>query len=249
MNIFSSHLVINFILIFFRILFLISYLFVFSSRTIPMKIKTSLSFLLAILFLQNATPISTVELTYLNIGLLIFNELLIAFLIGFAINIILYSYKILGELLSFSAGLTMANIYDPSTGAQEQIFNKFFYIVLIFIFFNSGFLELIVYGLNNLFSILPVGTNIFEKYNLYTFLIDKYVQVFTTILVMAMPFFLVTTLTDIYFGYVTRNSPSFNIFGISFQMKFLMLSALIYFLLPYINTSFSNMLFSLKDIN
>jgi len=206
-----------------------------------MKIKTAISLILSIIFIDKI-KYDFSDISSIQLFLIILNEAFIAFLIGLSINIIFYSYKIFGELLSFSAGLSMAQMFDPSTGAQEQVMNKLFYVLIIYIFFYSGFYELLIMGINNLFIYFPVGVNIFTATNFYDFIITKFAYVLLTMYIMALPFFLMTTLTDIYFGYSTRNSPSFNIFAIAFQMKFAMLLFFLMIMTPKIITNFTNIL-------
>jgi flagellar biosynthetic protein FliR len=247
MGLFDKNYGIILVLVFSRFLFIFAFLFLLSSRAINPKIKSSIA-LSFTLFTVSFTDFNLPEhIKVLELGILFFNQLLIGFTIAFIINIIFYAYKMFGELLSFSAGLSMAQLYDPSTGMQEQIFNKLFYIVIIYLFFYSGFYQTLIIGTQNLFIIFPLDYNLIGNNNIIEFVMEKISYTLLSIFIMSLPFFLITTLIDVYFGYSTRNTPAFNVFAVAFQVKFLLLFILLMILTPEITTNFSNMLLNLQE--
>jgi len=247
LSLFENNFGITLILVYSRFLFIFVFLFLLSSVAVNAKIKSSIALFFALLTMSFIEFNLPEDIKVLDLAVLFLNQLFIGFSIAFIINITFYAYKMFGELLSFSAGLSMAQLYDPSTGMQEQIFNKLFYIVLIYLFFYSGFYQVLIVGTQNLFVIFPINYNLLSNDNLMVFAMEKMTFTLLSIFIMSLPFFLITTLIDIYLGYSTRNTPSFNVFAIAFQVKFLLLFILLLILTPEITTNFSNILLNLQE--
>lgn len=236
-----------FILVFARFVFIFSFMFIISSPAINFKIKALISFFLALIFIDKANVdlSSITTATYVE---LIANELLIAFTISLAVNIVLYSYKIFGELLSYSAGLSMAQIFDAATGAQEQILNKLFYVAVAYLFFSMDIYQLFLLSLNNMYIVFPVGYDMLNNFKAIEFMSSKFSIVLMNMFVLTLPFFLLTTIIDIYFGYSTRNSPAFNIFAIAFQVKFILLVTFLYLISTYIIEDIHDLIINIGTI-
>lgn len=212
------------ILIFARIGFLFGMLGFFIGTTIPVKFKVVIVFWLTVFYssiIVNKQMYEKINLLLSEKTLieLILNEFLIALLIVSVVNIFVYIYKVLGEFISFSAGLSMTQIYDPSSGTQDQVFNKFFWIISLYVFFNSGLYYVLISGLTTVMTTIDFGTVLIDQLNYVEFYTNKLSKLTTMVFVLAMPFFILTSSVDLFFGYMTRNTPAFNIFSIAFQLK------------------------------
>lgn len=220
----TDYYIAPYILIFARIGFLFGMIGFFIGSTIPMKFKVTIVFWLTLFYSsiivneQMYEKISAL-LSVKSLPELILNEFLIALLIVGIINIFVYIYKILGEFISFSAGLSMTQIYDPGSGTQDQVFNKFFWIMTIYVFFNSELYYVLLVGLKNVLISLEFGTLLMNEMNYMEFYTHKLTNLTLMVFVLAMPFFILTSTVDLFFGYMTRNTPAFNIFSIAFQLK------------------------------
>jgi len=233
-----------FIIIFFRFIVLFSYTFFLSSKAINFKIKSLISFLMALIFVNKLT-IDTTNFNLSKLFDLIIGEFFIAFSIGLSITIVMYAYKLYGELLSYTAGLSMAQIFDTNTGTQEQVLNKLFYVMMIYLFFYSGFYQTLIIASDEMFKIFPIGYDFISKFNIYTYINKQFSHILLIMLTISLPFFLLTTLIDIYFGYSTRNTPAFNVFSIAFQIKFIFLSYFLYLSIPYVIDRINNIIYLL----
>ncbi len=192
--------------------------------TIPVKFKVTVVFWLTVFYssvVLDDTMYESINKILEDKSLieLILNEFLISLLIVSVLNIFVYMYKMLGEFVSFSAGLSMAQIYDPNSGTQDQVFNKFFWILSLYVFFNSELYYILLIGLENILTSIPFGTMLLEEMNYVDFYSNKLVNLTMMVFLLAFPFFIITSSVDLFFGYITRNTPAFNIFSIAFQLK------------------------------
>jgi flagellar biosynthetic protein FliR len=220
----TDYHVVPYILIFARVGFLFGMLGFFIGSTVPVKFKVVAVFWLTIFYstvMLDEGRVQTINAMLEKRGLieLLLNEFLIALLIVSVLNLFVYMYKTLGEFVSFSAGLSMAQIYDPSSGTQDQVFNKLFWIMSLYVFFQSGLYYILLEGISGVLSSIEFGTVLLSELNYVEFYSNKLSELMSMVFVLSFPFFILTSSVDLFFGYITRNTPAFNIFSIAFQLK------------------------------
>ena len=58
------------------------------------------------------------------------------------INIIFSAVRIIGEFVEYSTALSMAAMFDPTTGSQEGLVAKMLFWISIVLFFQTGMYEM-----------------------------------------------------------------------------------------------------------
>ena len=207
--VFSSYPVV-FLLALMRVSIIFSMLPVFSSSVVQSKIKALFIFWLTVM----STPVLYLSFqkqgildSFINIDgnmliTMILSELFLSLIIATAINISYYSYKIIGELISFPLGLSMASMYDPATGQNEMIISRILWLCALFIFFDSGLYQILIIGYFKSFEIIPVGVNILSNLSISEITIKLFEilnDTYKFVLVVSLPFFLITISSDMFF--------------------------------------------------
>jgi len=113
---------------------------------------------------------------------------------------------------------------------------------MIYLFFYSGFYQTLILATDRMFVVLPIGYDFLANFDVITYINNQFSAILVLVLTLSMPFFLLTTLIDVYFGYSTRNTPAFNVFSVAFQVKFLFLTYFLYLLTPYLILRLNNLI-------
>ena len=136
------------------------------------------------------------------------------------INILFSAIKVIGEFVEYSTSLSMAAMFDPTTGSQEGVIAKLLYWIALMLFFQTGMYEMTLVILVKSFSIIHLGTfNIFS-YDGIQLAIDEIKRMFAFAFAFALPLFFIGFILDVYYGYGTKSMPAFSPFVVTFQLKF-----------------------------
>ncbi len=217
-----------FLLLLARIVTFMAFMPVFGHLSIPMRLKIVFSFYLAI-FLYPIVPLSTgITEEMLILGLL--SEIALGFGASVLLHIIFASVKVAGELVSYSAALSMAQMFDPGTGAQATLVSRFFDMIIIIFFFITGMHEVMLIGVAKSFESIQLGAFILYEYKGIEMIIQELSRMMLFALSIALPVFFISMTMDLFFGYATRSMPQFSVFVVTFQLKFI----LIFFVMTYI---------------
>lgn len=224
----------KFLLLFARILSFVAFMPVFGHVAINSTIRVAFAFYLAIFIFPLVAIVTNVNEN--NFVLCLISEITLGLVASMIINILFASVRIIGEFVEYATSLSMAAMFDPTTGTQEGPIAKLLYWVALVLFFQTGMYEMTLVILVKSFSMIHLGTfNIFN-YNGIMLAIDEIKRMFAFSLAFALPLFFIGMIMDIYYGYATKSMPSFSPFVITFQLKF----GLIFVFLIYAMETFSN---------
>ena len=235
------------LLVFLRISIIFSVSGVFNIFEIENKIKIIFVFLLStIVYTQVDTTVISNGLGSWKILEIIIFDFLAAFAIGFILKVVLEGYRIYGEILSYSSGLSMATFYDPS-GSIAHVYSPFLKYLVIFAILAIDGHHIFIKGIIESFEFMPLGTTLsfFEADNFWN-LIKGFIHIFAVIIFSTLPFMFIAVAIDVFFSYATKSMPAFNIFTVGMQLKILIICILFYYSLPFIFEMFMNVL---DDLN
>ena len=136
------------------------------------------------------------------------------------VNIIFSAVRVIGEFVEYSTALSMASMFDPTTGSQEGLVAKMLFWIAIVLFFQTGMYEMTLVILVKSFSVIHLGTFDIFSYNGIQLAIDEVKRMFTFAFAFALPLFFIGFIMDVYYGYGTKSMPAFSPFIITFQLKF-----------------------------
>ena len=208
----------QFLLLFARVVSFMAFMPIFGHVAVSPRIRVSL----ALFFTFFIYPLVDIQsnINEDNFVIALFSEITLGLVAAMLINIIFSAVRIIGEFVEYSTALSMAAMFDPTTGSQEGLVAKMLFWISIVLFFQTGMYEMTLVILVKSFSMIHLGTfNIFS-YDGVQLAIDEIKRMFTFAFTFALPLFFISFILDIYYGYGTKSMPSFSPFVITFQLKF-----------------------------
>ncbi|QIB68385.1 flagellar biosynthetic protein FliR [Aminipila butyrica] len=188
-------------------------------KNVPPMMKAGISLMLAILVFSY-TDISTIEVIdstveYIVIGV---KELVVGFVVGFAVSLFTYVIILGGEVIDMQMGLSMSKVYDPASNVSLSLNATFYNILFIFMFFHvQGHLTLFKLFLE-LSKAVPYGQTLFGE-DLATGMISVFCQCTILGIKLAMPMIALQFFVEMAFGILMRNIPQINVIMINIQAK------------------------------
>ena len=208
-----------FLLLFGRVLAFMLFMPIVGHKSLNVTLRMGISFYFTI-FLFPLVDYSSSILTQDNFLLALISELTLGLIASILMQVIFLAVQIAGDLIGYATALSMANMFDPSTGTQQGVVSRFLYLVVLVVYLQSDMYELTIYMLYHSFGTISLGSfNLFD-YDGITFAIIEINNMFAFALTFALPLFFIGFIIDVYYGYGTKSMPAFSPFIITFQIKF-----------------------------
>ena len=142
---------------FLRILAVFSSAPIFSSRSVPMRSRVALAFLVAVCA-QAALPAQEViALTDPRAFEVTMQQVVVGIAIGLAVRIVFSAVELAGEIIGLQMGLNFAGFFDPSTNAQTSTVGRFFGNTTMLLFVVMGGHLMLLQAVVSSFTTFPVG--------------------------------------------------------------------------------------------
>lgn len=228
----------HFLLLLARVLAFVAFMPVFGHASVNPTIRIAFAFYITI-FIFPLVSISS-NITQDNFLLGLVSEITLGLVASMLINIIFSAVKIIGEFVEYSTALSMAAMFDPTTGTQEGLIAKFLYWIILMLFFQTGMYEMTLVVLVKSFSMIHLGTFDIFSYNGIQLAIDEIKRMFAFAFAFALPLFFIGFILDVYYGYGTKSMPSFSPFVITFQLKFALIFIFLIFGMEVLTESFTD---------
>jgi flagellar biosynthetic protein FliR len=236
----------KFMLVFFRIVSVLWFIPLLSSRFVSALFKAGLS--LAVAFLLFNSVNITVSVDVLNnpysFLLLTLREVFIGVTIGFVARIIFSSINVAGDIMSLQTGFSFARFMDPFSMTQVSVLEQVKNLLAIMIFFAIDAHYIVFQALSVSFTELPIGTAALREPLLH-YIINATARVFSLGFKIGAPVIVTLFLTELAFGMLSRMIPQVNIFIEGVPIKILiatiMLTASLGFTVPVIASLFKGM--------
>lgn len=251
---FSTESIIVFILVLTRISCMLTTAPLFSTFPIPMQLKVGLAALSAFIMypivMQTADFFMPTDL--LGLSLLIFKEVLIGTMIGFAASLIFVGVQIGGQVLSMQMGLAIANALDPVTRQQVPIVGQFYLFLasLTFIYINGH--QWLFSTIHDSYSSIPIGLSFDFSSRIIEQILYFSTQLFSIAFSIIMPIFGILFVITLLMGFMAKIMPQMNIFMVAMPIKIYIGLVLVSMLMPqtanYLTHLIKNMLIDLNGI-
>jgi flagellar biosynthetic protein FliR len=189
---------------------------VFSHKSISSLSRIGLSILFTMFLLDihsvQKTPSEGYYLPYVAVL-----NLAIGLLMGFTGRVMFSIVSAAGEMMDAAMGLSSAQTFDPTMGAQTTIMGKFMAILSIVVFFAVSGPEMLLQGLSNSIDSFPLYSPI-VSINIYK-LVSLTGDIINMGFILISPVILTILVNDLVLGLISRASPQINAFQISFTIK------------------------------
>ena len=202
---------------FLRALALFTALPVFSQRAVPMRVKIGLALFIALAAQPSLPPLPVVQLDSPLAVMVLVQQLLVGFTLGFAVRVVFAAVEMGGELIGLQMGLNFAGFFDPATASQGTASGRFFGTLVAFLFILSNGHLAIIAALVRSFEVFAVGDEPFA------FLRQTQPQrwgaeVFTLGLWIALPLVGMLLFVNLVLGVISRVAPQISVFSVGFPI-------------------------------
>jgi len=214
----SSEQIEMFFLVFLRVTTIIAMIPVLGDRTVPFKIKGSLSLFVAFLvfpFVQFNAPLSE---NLFSMAFRMAGEILIGVMLGFASRLIFAGIQLAGQLIGFQMGFSIVNIIDPVSSDQVSIIAEFQYLVAALLFLATSAHHIFLAAIVESYKVLPIYDFQFTG-ALMQALIALSGNMFVIAAKISAPLIAALLLTNVGLGLIARTVPQINIFIVGFPLQ------------------------------
>ena len=202
---------------FIRVLALFGAMPVLAQRSVPVRARVALAFLIAFCAQASLPPMPVVELDSAQGFLTIAQQLLIGISLGFAVRIVFTAVEFAGEIVGLQMGLNFAGFFDPATGGQATAMSRFFGVSVSWLFIVMGGHLMLIAAVVQSFHAFPVSAEPFAF--LRSVQPQRWgAEIFELGLWIALPLIAMLLFTNLVLGIVSRVAQQMNIFAIGFPI-------------------------------
>ncbi|MED5619743.1 flagellar biosynthetic protein FliR [Ideonella sp. BN130291] len=202
---------------FIRVLALFSAMPVLGTRTVPMRVRVALSFLIALCAQVSLPAMPVVALDSPAALMLVAQQVLIGVSLGFAVRVVFGAVELAGEMIGLQMGLNFAGFFDPMTASQGTASGRFFGTMVAWLFIViNGHLTVIAAVMQS-FQVFPASPEPFA------FLRAAQpqawgVEVFRLGTWIALPLVAMLLFVNLVLGVISRVASQMNVFAIGFPI-------------------------------
>ena len=202
---------------FLRVLALFSSLPVLGQRTVPVRVRVGLAFLIAFCAQASLPAFPAIALDSSAALMAVLQQVLIGISLGFAVRIVFAAVEFAGELIGLQMGLNFAAFFNPMTASTETAVTRFFGVTISWLFIVSGAHLLVIAAVVQSFHAFPVGDEPFAF--LRTVQPQHWgAEIFSLGLWIALPLVAMLLFTNLVLGVISRVAQQMNIFAIGFPI-------------------------------
>jgi flagellar biosynthesis protein FliR len=190
---------------------------IFSSRSVPMRTKIGLAFVIAVC-IQPALPAQ--EMVSLNSSAAlgaVLQQIAIGVAIGLTVRIVFAAVEMAGEIIGLQMGLNFAGFFDPTTNSQTSSVGRFFGNMAMLLFIVLGGHIMLIQALAASFTTFPVGGHALDAARSLR-LHELGAVIFQYGLWIALPMIGMLLFVNVVMGIVSRIAPQMNVFAIGFPL-------------------------------
>ncbi len=194
---------------------------ILSGVQVPMTTRVLLTLALALVLTptQLATPVTAppqlVELAVMAAG-----EVLVGFAMGLGATVVIAGLQMAGAVIAQMSGLSLAEAFDPDSGAATPVLSQFLTIFAIVVFVLCGGHRLLVEGLLQSFVAMPLGTATVD-FDLVSALVTLVGEGFGLALRVAAPGIAAVLIATVGMAMLSRTLPQLNVMTLGFGVNVL----------------------------
>jgi flagellar biosynthetic protein FliR len=200
----------------------------FNTTGVPQRTKIGFSFALSILVYSMNMDMVVSYSGVIEYAVLVVKEVAVGILLGavtsFCVQIIMLS----GKIIDMDIGISMAQIYDPTTKLQVGIMGNLYYYLLLLMLIVSGLYRYLVSAIVETYNAVPIGQVKFST-TIYTDILKFLAEYFVIGFRIALPVFAVMLLVNCVLAILAKVAPQMNMFVIGIQLKLCIGVIVIYF--------------------
>ena len=209
----------TFLLVLVRISTILFMMPFFNARVIPVLSKAGLAVVITLIFFPVLNRAAgEFPNTVIGMGQLVAAEIMIGVILGLLVQIFFEGIKMMGQMVGFQTGFAITNIIDPHSGVQISIFSNLAYFVAIVLFLILNGHHIILSGLLESFTVLPVGVSALNR-EMLSKMIPLFGEMFVIAVKVGAPAIAALLFTKVAFGLITKLIPQMNIMIVAFPAQ------------------------------
>jgi flagellar biosynthesis protein FliR len=202
---------------------------VFSSRTIPVRVKAGLVILVSWITLPlvaEQVPESAIALSMLMV-----KEAIIGFAFGLIAQFLFAAIQTAGAFIDLTAGFAISQTLDPASNASISVLGRWYNLIAVASFLAIGGHQLLVAGVVRSFALAPplsdpdVGAVIAG-------VLEQADDILLIVVQIGAPIIGALLVTDVTLGIISRSVPQMNVFIVGLPLKIVVALAGSAILLP-----------------
>jgi flagellar biosynthesis protein FliR len=188
-----------------------------SSKQVPMRLRTALLVLFAVLLLPSALEsadrgtLAITPATFLT-------ETALGMAFGMSAALVIAGAEFAGELMTTSIGLSGAAIFDPVNNTQGALLGSLMQILALVILMAGSGHVLMIEAVGRSFAVFPLGAPIDIGGGLHA-LVTRATTIFATGVQFAAPVIAAILLTNVALAILGRAAPQLQIMSIAFPLQ------------------------------
>ncbi|MDD2495113.1 MAG: flagellar biosynthetic protein FliR [Tissierellia bacterium] len=213
---------------------------VFGRGSLPVLLKTLMTLFLAIIIYGILPPEANLGVySIIEYIVLIIKEIFIGYLISYIMNLFFSTIVVSGEIIGMQIGMSMSQIYDPSSNISMGLIGSFLNIILILIFFiGNGHINLIKIFITSC-KLINIGNFIIHK-DLFYNMVEIFQQILILSLKLSMPIIAIEIMLEAGIGILMKAIPQIQVFSVNIQLKIVVGLLALLILVPTFSTFIDN---------
>ncbi len=192
---------------------------VFSSNTIPVRVRAAVALVLS-LMLTPVVPWGPDQLPSSPLGFLLLGvaELFTGMSLALMMRLIFAGLQTAGQMVSIQMGFSVANVMDPVSGTQSAILAHFAYIIALLLFLSTdGHLVILRYVYQS-FDLLAPGRLVLSA-PLSEIMMEMCREMFILSIKILAPVMVVLLFAQVALGILAKMVPQINMLIVSFGIN------------------------------
>lgn len=192
----------------------------FSYNTIPARMKAAISIMLTII-VTTVVPATAVSYSgVVGFSVLVLKETVVGLILGFMCTLCLYIINFSGQIIDMEIGLSMANMFDPTSNVQITVTGNIYNYLLMLMMVVTNMHYYIIRAITDSFQYFGVGKAVFRD-GLKDIVVEFMGNYFLIAIRIVLPVFCCILLVDVILGVLTKAAPQMNMFAVGIQIKVL----------------------------
>ena len=228
-----------------------SFIFVcpfFGGRQTPNLVKIGYGLLISILLFGAVPYVAPSYNTVTGYTVIVLKEVMVGFLIGFAVQICQFIANFAGTVVDMQIGLSMVSLFDPNTNEQSTITGTLYSQVLMMMLIITGMYRYLLQSLVDTFTLVPINGAVINPdrmlASLLMFMKDYIVIGFR----ICLPIFIITFITNCVLGILAKVSPQMNMFSVGIQIKICVGLVIMFITVTMLNDASNFIFINMKEL-
>ena len=225
-----------FLLIMVRMFTMLAVAPMFSSGTIPFRIRAITAVYISVsIFPMVAKYIGKIPESMFDYALMVGSEALIGILIGFMMSIIFASFQLAARFFSFQMALGIAEVIDPLSEVGITIVGQLWTVMGLMVFIAIQGPQLMIIATYDSYKAIRLFKIISDSRTMFEALTSSFVAMFVIALKLSFPILATLFVLSVTLGMLAKAAPQMNIFmlglpiqiGVGFIVMVLVIGAIV----------------------